>query len=454
MSEINHFPGFFRSIPTDMRSTNGNKHKSMFCNNKNNFRRRSTTYLFLLFFPFFLNIYYAFKILIFFKTEFPSQCFSFFGEIEKMYVYFPQKTSTMPPNHIIYKESINVKDDKTDITAAIAPSFNTQLILQYDRRIIPIIGTLYHSTRTDHYIIRDAYANGHGSWVIDGMLFSPGKSEYNECSYFPSHFDLNKGTLRYVDVDEIIIAGDQGSLDNYGHFILDKLGCIMLLPDEVIQRSCIILSTILPVFPELLKIVGFLPSQMLFFDNNDWVYAKKLHVFTNNRPLNCFGGPPIYKLHKIFRKHFQLNSIEPTKYALFNRKAKSRVISNFNELVEMTHKTFPDYKWEEIPDIQGNLTTVAKTWASIRFIFLIIGANAANGIFMKEGTVICMGSCQYVDHNLLNENVGSHHAVYIYHTGMSHFDKSNNINLNETMKACHVCLYYDKNHRWPGNNHV
>ena len=285
---------------------------------------------------------------------------------------------------------------------------------------------------------------------MNGMLYSPGEEEYHKCSYVPQHFDFFHGNLRYVDVEEVIIAGSQGTMNNYGHFMLDKLGTIMLLPEDVIKRSYILTTNILPCFTEFLNIVGFSLDRILICNENDWIYAKKLHVFTKFRPLNCFGGPPIYRLHKLFRNYFNLDQIEPTKYAFCNRKAKSRVISNFYELIDLAKKTFPDYNFEEIPDNPGNTSETAKLWATLRFIFVVIGSNASKGIFMKEGTVICMASCQYIDHNLLNTNVGSNHAVYIFYSGFSHFTlRSSPINLKESINGVRACLYFDKNHCWP-----
>ena len=340
--------------------------------------------------------------------------------------------------------------DSSNISVLKSPNFYDQLVLEYDKSIVPILSTLYHSTETIHYVIKDSYANLHGSWAMDGMLYSPGAEEYHKCSYDPRHFDFYEGNLRYVDVEEVIIAASQDAMDNYGHFMLDKLGTIMLLPEDVIKRSYILTTNILPCFTEFLNIVGFSQDHILYCDRNDWIYAKKLHVFTKYRPINCFGGPPIYKLHKLFRKYFNLDLIEPTKYAFCNRKAKSRVISNFHELMDLAKTTFPDYNFEEIPDDPGNTSETAKLWATLRFIFVIIGSNASKGIFMKEGTVMCMASCEYIDPNLLNTNVGSHHAVYIFYSGISHFKPgSSPIDLKESIAGIRICLYFDKNHCWP-----
>ena len=305
----------------------------------------------------------------------------------------------------------------------------------YDKQILKSFTPTFLSTKTKLL-------------TINNVVYLP-KTSYN-VYYYPFHFQTDHGIIRYY-INEILLIGHVRCQNNYAHFLADKLVPLMMVPKELIKRCYTIGNSKFPVVQEGLIAIGFEEYQIIDSPTpyEDWFYANKLHVFTEGRPMNAFGGPPCEMLRKQLSDFFKLDLINSTQYGMIDRHSKSRNIKNFEELYNLTKINFPDYNWVLIPDYIGDFNSTARIWATLRFSFAMTGSTCSKGIFMKPYTVLCIPTCDEIDFTIMNLLVGSNHAVRIFPTGFKHYAHGSfPINLQESIQAIKECLYYDVNKKW------
>jgi hypothetical protein len=112
---------------------------------------------------------------------------------------------------------------------------------------------------------------------------SDGSISYNDKYY---RYE-SAGTFRknfpgpYVgEVDEIIVLGHIGGLSNYGHMFQDILQPLMFIPDEIKNRSMILMN-VLKIGRQVIDLLGFNKSQELFLRKGQWVHASKVYTLMN-----------------------------------------------------------------------------------------------------------------------------------------------------------------------------
>ena len=294
-----------------------------------------------------------------------------------------------------------------------------------------------------HITLMNVVANSRGSWGIGNALITPPKEDYGR-NYWFQVFELFNGTIDF-DVDELILTGFGLAREIFGHMMADLLAPILLLPKETIERSYIIGSK-LNYMNEYLKIMGFTQQQIIVLEDDQWVYVRKLHVFSEKRSISSYNGHCLELLHKYFEEHFKLFSIKATEYMLLNRVSKrGRVIDNFDDLVKTVKTTFHEKNWKKFYEVK-DIKETAKKWASVRFIVQIDGSNCFNSIFMKKGTVLCIGSSTHMDFCSAFFIVATHHFVYWFAVpGVDHLNfKHGNLNIDYAIDAVRKCLFCDE----------
>ena len=116
---------------------------------------------------------------------------------------------------------------------------------------------------------------------------------------------------------------------------------------------------------------------------------------------------------------------------------------------------FKDIKWEIMQDYFPTMRDTAKSWASLKFIFLPTGSNCAKVYFMHPGTVMCVAEADRPDYSPMKDAA----AIGVFSRwfevkGMQHFHKNVkgwNIDVLYVMENIQISLYVLKNKRWPSN---
>ena len=309
--------------------------------------------------------------------------------------------------------------------------------------------SLLHTT---HYTLKNVIANTRGSWSVGTTFISPPFEVYHDFKW-PQFFELNYGSI-VCEFDEVILTGHGMARHNFGHCLHDLISPIVLLPDDVRERSYVIGSGERPFLNELLILIGFRKKQIIELEQLDWFHAKIIHVFSDWRPLSNLAGDCIYKLNKEISWKLQLDQIQASNYAFYNRKnSKMRVISNFEDVYKAATKKFPNCKWIIVKDQIGSFEKSAKIMASLRLIVCTVGSNVFNGIFMKENTVLCIGSSEFFDFYSAYFLVASKHFVCWFPVpGMKHGDKQESKWDPEiTLSAISNSIYCTQNGHFPSS---
>ena len=379
----------------------------------------------------------------------PILYYNYYDQLFPIYLFFNESINYTPEQLISQRIQMEYSSPANDL-ASFSKNIKKTLKKKYDKKALKTFSSLFLWTKTTLITLNNVYGNSRGSWAFNGTLINLPRSSY-KIYYYPIHFQINRGILRYY-VKEMLLIGHKRCQNNYAHFLADKLAPLMIVPQELKERCFIIGNSNFPVIKEGLIALGFRESQILDCPTKfvkDWFFAEKLHVFTDYRPMNSFGGPPCEMLREHFFNYYNLDLIDATIYGMVNRQSKTRNIENFNELYNLTIEMFPTYNWKQIPDYAGNLSYTAKLWTSLKFSFAMTGSTCSKGIFMKPYTVLCIPTCEELDFTIMNLLVGSNHAVRIFPTGFKHYVKGTfPINIEEAIQSIKECLYYDSHKKW------
>ena len=181
----------------------------------------------------------------------------------------------------------------------------------------------------------------------------------------------------------------------FGHFFHDSLPMLLLMPDDIVNKSLILLQ----YYPDAAFVYTDLlsyPRDKFIYYPNTYIFAKNLYMITpieDRNGLQIVGFP---LLRKKLRKKLEVNSIKPEKYALSNRDG-FRHLHNFNEVVEAIKTTFPNISWEVLTIPYDNITQCSKLIASFKIWFSPCGSNINNAVYMQKNTGICLVMANWVD---------------------------------------------------------
>ena len=240
----------------------------------------------------------------------------------------------------------------------------------------------------------------------------------------------------------------------YGHFISDYLVGIVLMPQEIIDKSFVLTQFWGVMSKQFLNIIGFRNSQIVNH-YNEWCFAKNLYVITSGDPYLGHSVYGITQLAKVFNEKLHLDEIKADRYYVLNReKNKERWISNFNELFIEINKALPQYKWEIFKQIPRKVKRSIKQWAAIKVMVCHAGSGSFNIPFMKKGTGLCV-----IMPNSLEYGIAANAAsLGIWVIGVSHdhalnaYDVLANIpwTITSLLRLC-FALEHGK---WPNNSEI
>ena len=84
--------------------------------------------------------------------------------------------------------------------------------------------------------ISDVYGSLYGSWGIGNELILDFKPSKGELFVHANHFVKQNGVVVY-HINEVIILGSyHANCENYGHFFMDNLAPLMVVPSNIFDR--------------------------------------------------------------------------------------------------------------------------------------------------------------------------------------------------------------------------
>lgn len=239
---------------------------------------------------------------------------------------------------------------------------------------------------------------------------------------------------------------------NFGHFILDYLTPLMLVPESDKHYFYLVLPKIEKFAKEFLHALGFTPSKIIVIKGNQWVFANRLLVAHHPRPHLIHFGPPVKLLSKKLKNFYNLDKIPATKYVLMNREG-SRKIKNFDELVDAVKAKYNDIDWDVCVDKSESIEKVSKIWASIKMICTGPGSNCYKGVFMKEKSIAVLflfspydfATQLFLGSNEINVAM-SFNPDYVF------VAEPTDIDIDASIKAVDAAVFLSKTGKWPKPN--
>ena len=240
--------------------------------------------------------------------------------------------------------------------------------------------------------------------------------------------------------------------DVFGHWLQDCMPALLFIPQNIINKSMIMVSINLPTAKQWLEPFGINESRIIS-DTRYWYYTQNLYLYYQ---LEKFHGSTIYsmqKLIKVLRKHFKVNDIKGTKYVLSNKaRTEFRSFSNFNELFIQTCQTFPEYKWELQEWDYSNVSKLALHVAEIKVLISPSGSKTYYSIFMNHD--LSCGIVQLMATTIDYPCFGLGITLDIWQIGFTHPNRTHwfkwlPCNISYTLTNTKRILYAVKYHKWP-----
>ena len=253
------------------------------------------------------------------------------------------------------------------------------------------------------------------------------------------------------EVDEVIVLGHSGGYNNFGHMFQDIIQPLILIPDEIKNRSMILMN-FMRAGRDFIDLWGFRKEQQLFLKRGEWVHASRMHTIISPSAFLTHYAETVLKLKRFLHEKLQLDKIEATDYCFINRCKKcSRYIQNLDEIMNATQLAFPTIEFKKMNDFVGSIYDVQKTWAKVKFVFAPTGSIVLKGYFMKDNSVIVSVATPWGDRAVVILN--SMNKIFVLQFVAKEMDhwkgNGSNVSVSDSLRCIEAGLFCVKNQKWP-----
>ena len=244
-----------------------------------------------------------------------------------------------------------------------------------------------------HYAcIKDIFVNSYSTYSDGDVLYIP-----KNYTGMPFTWIYEKRDGKLVGAARSVIALGHYATYMYGHFFLDVMVPLMMIPDEIVNESMILILHKYDFVDETFKAFGW-ENKILNPPPDDWYFVHRLYVAYDPMPHVGHRGVALTEFSRRIKEAYGVNeSVRAYRYTLMNRRWNSRrTVTNFNEFVDLVKKTYTNISWEIIEDFHTMRDTVI-LYNSIKFHFTPTGSNLIRIFFMQKDTVVLSAQCDFND---------------------------------------------------------
>lgn len=303
-----------------------------------------------------------------------------YGDATAAYQVLKQVTRTkliryIPKEHIIHETEFFKVNDYYG--AQVRQNGRWSNIEDYPKNPVVLPAYFINFTCTMAYL-KNVYINWASGILTNDYWIVPDENDWFLNARRPS-----SGVV-VAQYDYAIAVGRESN--RYGHWILDYMCPLLLIPFDIIKTYKILNVPDIPIAHEMLDWLEVpKENRIIRKPSNQLIFCE--HVYFPYKPLveANYLGYPVQLIRELVFKHLKLNGIPQTKYVFLQRKAR-RVVLNMDEIVALAKTTFPEYPWEYIPDSQS-LAECGKTWAAIKLIISGNGSHMFRCVCMQKGCV-------------------------------------------------------------------
>lgn len=219
--------------------------------------------------------------------------------------------------------------------------------------------------------------------------------------YYPL---VNRYTPKKVHISTAMEGYDKAIIGysyhyEYGHFVMDMLAGIVLIPQEYFKDACILVPFNQKAARTYIGLLGY-DSTKVFSIKEKFFYVTEAHMIVSTEGVCSLLVKGLPTIREKFFRNLKMESIKPTKYYALNRKnGLWGRIDNMDDIIDIINKKFTDIVVERIPDkMPYNVAEFARMLASAKFIIFPAGSIVMNSIFMHEKTAILILGSSTLDY--------------------------------------------------------
>lgn len=310
--------------------------------------------------------------------------------------------------------------------------------------IPPLSGATFLRNSVAFLFLRRVYCNFCGgvsdgeTWIVIDCLLGREKP-YKEHSFIGEY-------------DKVLLIGHYFT-SVYGHFILDLIVPLILLPRTIVTRYYVPFAVNRTFYVELLTFAGVDPSRLIFP-----IDGSKTSMYYADKAL-CLKGPDCrfnsYAFTTLLRNKilnaYNISSINHYRNVLYNR-LKSRKISNFGSLVEAVKTHFPGIDFQTNYDVSfPSIRELAYYWSSVKILVAIQGSNLQNTMFMSNSCgCVVLNTKSYDKYWIFLAMLTRYWVINSRNDKFPQWGRTSgyNVNVNGVLYALKQLLYAMKNHMW------
>ena len=232
------------------------------------------------------------------------------------------------------------------------------------------------------------------------------------CRVFPEPFVEYQFNARNVSYIDNVLNVYMPYPFHIGEFFILTLSELSLFPKEIIEKSKIVSYSDSAIVTEALRSFGMGMDQIvLTSDQEEIFHVQNLYTIS---PHHCNTQTPlaIERLRNHFVKYYDLDKAPPTKFVFLSRKGKTNELMNYEELLSVFHKNYPNIEWN-VDDIPDTLPEIIRYYNNILCLFSSTSSYIALSLLMQKGTVVCDVQGQFFEPLFLHASafLGHHHIL-------------------------------------------
>lgn len=206
----------------------------------------------------------------------------------------------------------------------------------------------------------------------------------------------------------------------YGHWFLDYLAPLMLLPLKIVKTYKLLNIPNIAGAHETLDFLGVPKENRIAPPGyGQLIHCDRLYYAWDPLPQTAYYGPPLKLIKKLVHDALGLDGIPTTRYVCYNREARRKIL-NFDQMVNSLKSNFPEYNWETIRD-HMSLAECGKIFASIKLIISGNGSHYFRCFAMNKGSVAVEVLGIFHDISCMCALMSSGaHVISLQHPGINH----------------------------------
>ena len=261
-------------------------------------------------------------------------------------------------------------------------------------------------------------------------------------------------SVKCVGKFEEVIAFGHIATTIFGHWFVDVLIPLMLLPEDVLFRSKICTHYKRDFYTETLTHLGVKEENIIYINDTDYCIGRIVYSVMPYTHVNTFGYAGKIFWKKI-RKVFNVEEIKPDLYAITNRAVPRRGIPSdtIDAIFQYVKLKYSEYNWTFMRDNPKSVQDTAIFWAHLKFVFAPTGSNLCGIFFMNQKSVVVVAQAD------LNDICFQAHAavigIYIFLfavPGTGHHATGITVSVPEAKRGIDIGMYMSQKGSWPPHN--